>query len=261
MVMIIDNPIKDNPASGKFQEGAAPAITDNPRLGRMTAEMTGAPARPATGGRPVMMAANAEIRPQAPAPGARVMEKPPENPQGSTPATASGDMKARPQLAEPAAQGYLRLRVRVTDGRMRIVSAQTVDGPLALSPSFVGQHAYEVMLDARPIALEGLPDFGVSRSYPRPDQHEHHITARPTYEFNVRVPRSLLPGDALGRLHVTLFRFPDASPKTALASVARQFGQQASVVAAIEGVREEHLEAPALEHLKKLFPSSFQSPR
>ena len=256
--MIIENPIKDDP-TGKFQGGAAPAITDNPHLSRMAAEVTGAPARPAAG-RPVMAAAQAEIRPPAPAPGARAMEpfKPPANPQASTP---SGEMKARPQPAEQAPQGYLRLRVRVTDGRMRIVGAQTVDGPLALSPSFVGQHAYEVMLDARPIALEGLPDFGVSRSYPRPEQHEHHITARPTYEFNVRVPRSLLPGDALSRLHVTLFRFPDASPKTAAASVARQFGQQASVVAAIEGVREEHIEAPALEQLKRLFPSSFGPPK
>lgn len=255
------NPISDNPA-GRLQDGAAPTITDNPRLGRMPAEMTGAPARPAAG-RPVMAMANAEIRPPAPASGARVMEpfKPPANPQASTPATPSGDMTARPQPAEQAPQGYLRLRVRVTDGRMRIVGAQTVDGPLALSPSFVGQHAYEVMLDARPIALEGLPDLGVSRSYPRPEQHEHHITARPTYEFNVRVPRSLLPGDALSRMHVTLFRFPDASPKTAAASVARQFGQQASVVAAIDGVREEHVEAPALEQLKRLFPSSFGPPK
>ena len=240
-----------------FQDGAAPTIADNPHLGRMAAEMTGTAAKPVAG-RPVM-AANAEIGVPPPGPGARVMEpfKPPADPQASTPERPSGDMKARPQPAEPAAQGYLRLRVRVTDNRMRIVGAQTVDGPLILSPSFVGQHAYEVMLDARPIAIEGLPDLGVSRSYPRPDYHEHHITARPTYEFNVRVPRSLLPGDALSRMHVTLFRFPDATPKTADASVARQFGQQASVVAAIEGVREEHLEAPALEQLKRLFPSSF----
>jgi hypothetical protein len=41
----------------------------------------------------------------------------------------------------------------------------------------------------------------------------------------------------------------------------RQFGQQATVVAVIEGLREEHLEAPALEQLKRLFPSSFQTPR
>lgn len=251
--MIIENPIKDNP-KGHFQEGAAPALIDNPHLRRMSAEVTGAPSKP-TSGRPVM-AANAEIRPPAVVPGARIMEpfKPPADRQGST---HSGDMKARPEPADQAAQGYLRFRVRVTDNRMRIVGAQAVDGPLAQSPSFVGEHAYEVTLDARPIALEGLPDLGVSRSYPRPDYHEHHITARPTYEFNVRVPRSLLPGDALNRVHVTLYRFPDASPKTADAAVAKQFGQQASVVAAIEGVREEHVEAPALEQLKRLFPSAF----
>jgi hypothetical protein len=186
--MIIENPIKDDP-KGPFQEGAAPALTDNPHLRRMSAEMTGTPTRPANG-RPVM-AANAEIRPPAVVPGARIMEpfKPPaDRQQGATP---SGEMKARPEPADQAGQGYLRFRVRVTDNRMRIVGAQAVDGPLALSPSFVGEHAYEVTLDARPIALEGLPDLGVSRSYPRPDYHEHHITARPTYEFNVRVPRSL----------------------------------------------------------------------
>jgi hypothetical protein len=71
----------------------------------------------------------------------------------------------------------------------------------------------------------------------------------------------VLPADALGRVQLTLFRFPDASPKTAAGSVTRQFGQQATVVAVIEGLREEHLEPPALEQLKRLFPSSFQTPR
>jgi hypothetical protein len=187
--------------------------------------------------------------------------KQPVNPSPSAPPKPMGDMKARPVAVEETALSYLRLRIRVTDGRMRVVAAQTVDGPLALSTSFVGQHAYEIMLDAHPIAVEGLPDIGVSRSYPRPGEHEHHITSRPTFEFTVRIPRTALPGDALARLRVTLYRFPDASPKTVAGPLTRQFGQQATVVALMDGVHADHIEPQALEQLKRLFPSSFAAPR
>jgi len=140
---------------------------------------------------------------------------------------------------------------------MRVVSAHSVDGPLVLPTTVVGEHVYEVALDAKQVSMEGIPDIGVSRSFPRPDEHEHHFSARPTIEFNVRIPRRLLPPDALGRVRLTLYQLPDPSPKSVVGMVNKHFGDQARVVATLDGLRDEHLEPPAREQLRELFPSSF----
>lgn len=156
-----------------------------------------------------------------------------------------------------ASDGYVRLRVRVTDDRMRILSAQNVEGPLAQPQSIIGQHAYEVTLDGERVAAEGIPDVGLQRSFPRPGQHEHHVTELTSFEFNVRVPRASVPNVALERLQINLYRFPDATPK-AIAGKARlsqQLGPQAHVVARIEGLRTQYIDPVAIEHFGKIFPS------
>lgn len=157
-----------------------------------------------------------------------------------------------------SASGYLRLRIRVAGDRMQIVGARVVDGPLSVSASFVGEYACEIVLDAVAIAVEGLPDVGVSRSYPRPGQHEHHFGTRHVFEFNMRIPKAALARDALQRLHITLYRFPDASVKHVVGSLSRAYGQQARVVARIEGVRAQDVEGQAREELERLFPASLQ---
>src|SRR5262249_22858202 len=101
------------------------------------------------------------------------------------------------------------------------------------------------------------PDIGVSRSFPRPNQDEHHFGTRPTIEFNVRIPRSQLPPDALSRVRLTLYRLPDPSPKNIVGMVNKHFGDQARVVASVEGLRDEHLAGSAREQIRRLFPSSF----
>ena len=173
---------------------------------------------------------------------------------------AARKTEMQPRQAGPSAEtsdGYIRLRVRVTDDRMRVVSAHLVDGPLVLPTTVVGEHVYEVALDGKQLSMEGIPDIGVSRSFPRPDEHEHHFSTRPTVEFNVRIPRNQLPPDALSRVRLTLYRLPDPSPKTVAGMVDKHFGTQARVVATVEGLRDEHLEAPARDELRRLFSSSF----
>ncbi|HSS07039.1 MAG TPA: hypothetical protein VLK83_07855 [Rhodanobacteraceae bacterium] len=255
------NQISQESMPNRMQEGASESLIDNPRLGRMAAAPEKESAQ-ATSGRSTM-ASDGKEKPPAAASGARVMESfaHPGKPSSSGDAPAT-EMQAHPRVAatEPA-QSYLRLRVRVTDGRMRVIDAHSVDGPLTHSPSFAGEHAYEASLDSQSIAVEGLPDVGVSRSYPRPGQHEHHIADRRTFEFTARIARSSLPANALGRLALTVYRFPDASSKSVKSSLSREFGQQAKVVAHLDGMREDTAEPKALEHLRLLFPSSFPGTR
>jgi hypothetical protein len=160
-------------------------------------------------------------------------------------------------IAATRADGYVRMRVRVTDDRMRILNVTSVEGPLAQPTSIVGEHAYEVTLDNNQLAAEGIADIGVQRSYPRPGEHEHHMTELTSYEFNVRVPRSALPEGAVERLNINLYRLPDAKPKPiqGAALLSRQLGPQAQLVARIEGLRPEHIDPAAIDQFTKVFPS------
>jgi hypothetical protein len=256
------NQISQDAMPNRMQDGASDSLVDNPRLARMPSAPEKESARSASG-RPTMASEGSEQRPAA-AKGARVMESfanPPKPSQpGESAPTTDMQAHARAVATEPA-ESYLRLRVRVTDARMRIIDAHSVDGPLTYSPSFAGEHAYEASLDSQSIAVEGLPDVGVSRSYPRPGQHEHHITDRRTFEFTARIARSSVPANALGRVALTVYRFPDASGKSFKSSISREFGQQAQVVAHLDGIREDTAEPKALENLRRLFPSSFAGSR
>src|SRR5690348_272792 len=161
-----------------FQDQALKPVVDNPRLPAMPADLAGkAPERTAGA---TMMPEIKETVNVAVKGGERTMERftPRGNP--ATPgAIPAAEMKPRPSAAvADVKQGYLLLRARVINDKIQIISAKTVDGPLAQPTSFVGQHAYEVVFDARRLRVEGIPDISVSRSYPRPGQDEHHITER-----------------------------------------------------------------------------------
>ena len=250
----MDEPTNDHGTPSRLQDDAAHQIADNPHLERMAPD----PSRGVPSGRSTMPnALEAELHGAAEG---RVMA-PIEPAEKLTTVERAGprtEMRPRPpRSSAETSESYLRLRVRVTDNRMRVVSAHSIDGPLVLPATVVGEHVYEVALDARQLSMEGVPDIGVSRSFPRPNEHEHHFSARPTVEFNVRIPRSLLPPDALSRVRLTLYGLPDPSPKKVVGMVDKHFGDQARVVATLDGLRDEHLEAPARGQLRRLFPSSF----
>ncbi|HEU4636847.1 MAG TPA: hypothetical protein VFS41_11750, partial [Edaphobacter sp.] len=82
----------------------------------------------------------------------------PFNPQAAKEAGASQEsrqeMKAHPDAAETqtSGQGYLRLRMRVAGDRLSVVDVQQVQGPLVQTGSVAGEYAYEVQLDAKPVA-------------------------------------------------------------------------------------------------------------
>jgi hypothetical protein len=247
--------------TGRIQDGIQAAIIDNPTGPRMAMEPVKEPLR----ARPGLAAMPAKMpdKPQGTAEGQRVMLafKPPAATDAPPTAKPTGEMKMRSgEQIEQQGAGYLRLRIRVTDSSMRIVAAQRVDGPLSLPDSFVGEHAYEVTLDGKLVAREGIPDIGVSRSFPRPGTLEHFVTERPTTEITMRVPLDRVPETALARLRLSLFRLPDALPRTVTGTLAEQLGQQARVVARIETLSQARIEPAAFEVLRKLAPKVFETP-
>jgi hypothetical protein len=241
------------------QDGALNHVVINPRLPAMSAD-------PSKEAEEVVAAAN--IMPQiretvnvAGRGGERTMEtfRPAASPAapGAMPAS---EMQSRPAAAvADTTQRYLLLRVRVINDKIQIISAKNVDGPLAQPASLVGQHAYEVVLDAQRLAAEGIPDIAVSRSYPRPGQHEHHIAQRQVFELNIRIPGSAVSSNALDRIKINLLRFPDALPKAISggALLSRQFGNQARIIATLNGITADRIEPAALDQLKVIFPSAF----
>jgi hypothetical protein len=166
------------------------------------------------------------------------------------------EMKGHPDITETqtSGQSYLRLRMRVTGDRLSIVDVQQVPGPLVLSGSVAGEYAYEVQLDAKPLAAEGILDVGVSRSFPRPGTNEHFITRHSTFEFNVRLPRAEVPDASIPRLSVVVYRFADASPKMIQGRISAQPGLHAQPVAQMAGIRMESLDPGLREKFQKVFP-------
>lgn len=248
--------------SGKIQDGSTKLVIDNPNAPSMIAEPMKEPMRPRPG--LSVMATKVPDRPLSTADGRQVMLAfKPSAPGGRNDEhKPKGAMTARESdINDQPGPGYIRLRVRVTDGEMRVVGAQRVEGPLLQTTSFTGEHAYEVTLDGKLVAREGIADMGVSRSYPRPGSVEHHVADRPTTEFNIRVPLDRVPVTALGRLRLSLFRFPDALPRTITGTISQQLGQQARVVARVEALSQGRIEPEALKQLERLAPRVFVSPK
>jgi hypothetical protein len=244
------------PAAGAFQDNVKELVVLDSRLPQMPqapvsattvqgVKMPDAPAARPIAGLPTMTAFQSNQSPPAPT------------------EAKYADMKAHPETARSASPGesYVLLRVRATGDRLTVIGANEVQGPLIISSTVAGEHAYEVTLDSKPLVAEGILDVGVSRSFPRPGSNEHYITTRSSFDFNVRVPRSAVPDQALQRLSITLYRFPDASPKLIQGGIAAQTGLQAKPVATLPALKLETLAPEVNKQLLHIFPAIPQAPK
>lgn len=173
------------------------------------------------------------------------------------------EMQGRPELAEVARTGesYVRLRVRASGDNLQIVSANEVDGPLITPNTIIGAHAYEVTLDGKAIAAEGLVDLGEQRSFPVPGTESHFITQRQSFEFNVRIPKSQVPDQSLPRVGVTLYQFPDGAPRLLQGRIAATPGLQAKAVAQLPALKVETLQPELNQQLLRIFPKLVLPPK
>jgi hypothetical protein len=109
---------------------------------------------------------------------------------------------------------YVRFRVRVENGNLRVVDSHVVEGTLEPTTFFPGNYAYEVSLDGQRLHAGALPDLGIMRAFAPPGAKGelvgHNIRELDSYGFNVRVPSKDLSTRALGQMTIRLFRVKDA---------------------------------------------------
>jgi hypothetical protein len=158
-------------------------------------------------------------------------------------------------------EGYVRLRLSVTDGVATIVGAQAVEGPL-VEPKLQGALAYEVTVGQRRVAAGGVPDIAERRSFPDPDgrgeMRGHHVEELSTYEVTVRVPKERVSAAQLPQLEVALYRLKEdlAEPRVerlAAGPIGSQFKRELREVGRMKGVRLDQLEVPVATQVRKAF--------
>lgn len=193
--------------------------------------------------------------------GAGLMEAvPPEN-QREGP--VSSTRHAKPQEPKVSATqlgsagGYVRLQVLNDHGKLSIVGAKQVPGPLAMPSAVTHGYVYEVLVDGRQVALGSLPDVGVMRAFANRDvegpQGKHHFATVPTFEFAVRIPAGQVFTANLPKMNIVLLNVQEAPDRlTTLAPLARQPGVKAEEVGRLAGIHVEQLAPNVRPELERI---------
>ena len=171
-----------------------------------------------------------------------------------------GEQEPRPAAGDGAGDGYVRLTLRLDQGRLELLGARAVAGPL-LGPQWL--HAglvWELALGGRSLAADTLLDAGVTRAFPAPDSDDperrvHRTLTLPAAEFHVRVARADLPLAALPAASVVLYRAKAGPPRAPLAdgdprSLAERFPRELRELARLEAIRLWELPGPVQEELR-----------
>lgn len=224
------------PAAGTRVRSAAGATTPPSYDGPSKTDK--APARKSRGAGRAKPASGPVQRPRASAKPAEFGDQVPRKPSRSTRSTGGGAAHK---------EQYIRLRVRVRDGRMIILDSHLVDGPLSQASGFSTANAYEITLGDRLLHAAALPDLGVQRSFVNPDgppeQHDHYITERPIYEFTARVPAHEVTAETISKIALRLHRVKDEARTDRLGArpLAVQFPREMRPIAELVGLPESVL--------------------
>jgi hypothetical protein len=144
--------------------------------------------------------------------------------------------------AGSGAEQYIRLRVRVRGDRLTVLDSHLVDGPLSQAQGFATANAYEVTVGDRLLHAGALPDLGMQRSFVNPDgppeQHGHHFTERPIFEFTARVPAHEVTPETISTIAIRLHRIKEEARATRLSTeaLAVQFPREVRPVAELIGL-------------------------
>jgi len=184
----------------------------------------------------------------APTPKAGVRTKAPIA-AGKTPKFPDQRRPGGPDVAQ-SGLSYVRLRLHFEGGRLNIVGAKEVPGPLTI-PDYVGTGlVYEILAANRRVGLGSLPDVNVRRAFTNFDQKEaalgHNPTVLDSYDFDVRLPRSELSVNALPSIVINLHQV-DFAPTERLGrqSLTTQFGDAAKTVASLSGINLGEMDSTA----------------
>lgn len=146
--------------------------------------------------------------------------------------------------------GYVVLHMRLAGERLRVVDSRLMPGPLAADVALTGSHAYEVAVAGRLVHTGSLPDLGVQRSFANPQATEgvetgHHLAARRTVDFTVRVPAGEVTEESLEQVEVVLLRVKGEVTIDRLDDerVSTRFPRELRPVARLSGLPLEPLRA------------------
>jgi hypothetical protein len=102
---------------------------------------------------------------------------------------------------------YIRMQVRLQDGKLSVLEAHEVQGPLVQPDTLMHGLVSEVLIDNRRIAVGVHPEANISRSFEEPGHGPgaHHTSARRNIEFAVRVPTAALRGVDPRKVTLSIF--------------------------------------------------------
>ena len=155
--------------------------------------------------------------------------------------------RRRRTQGDQMSEQYVRLRIRVRDGRLSVVDSHLVDGPLSPDKAFPGTNAYEVTIGDRLLHAGALPDLGFQRSFVDPnapdEQQAHHFTEQGDFEFSARVPAQELTRETIGDVAVRLHRVKGEARAEVLSGepLAVQFEREMRPLGELHGLPESAL--------------------
>jgi hypothetical protein len=170
-------------------------------------------------------------------------------------AVVRGEQRERESHQER--EGYVRLRLRLEHGKLSVVGARHVEGPLAFDESLQGVLVYEVRAGERRLGIGSVPDAGEMRSFPPPEPREgqvgHHIVPLRATEFNVRVRAGDLKAEALDEVGIDVYSLKSRPerPRLTAQSLAAQLEQETRLVARLDSIELSRLEPRVREELKQ----------
>jgi len=164
--------------------------------------------------------------------------------------------RPRQSLAE-SPLSYVRLRVHYDKGKLTIVGAREVAGPLTVPGHLSSGLTYEVLAEERRIGLGSLPDANAGRAFTNIDQEDaalgHNPRAFDSYDFDVRVPKSELAAEKLPSIHLHLHDIdPAAAGPLAPAPIRAQLGDAVKTLASLPGINVKELESTAQVELSRI---------
>jgi hypothetical protein len=185
------------------------------------------------------------------------MEKVPKSTTSAQPARRKAQ-QARPKIAAPATDGYVRLELRSEDGRLSILGLHEVAGPLAIPDAVIHGHVYEVLAGDRRVSLGSIPDVGGRRAFANADvsepQRKHRFFPDAAFNFFVRIPKAELRPEMLAQMQIVLHRIDAAPDHVSEQPLAKHAGVENVEIARLQGIKIEELPQqlrPQLERILK----------
>jgi IgA Peptidase M64 len=141
--------------------------------------------------------------------------------------------------------GYMRMQVSLQNGKLSVLEAHEVQGPLVQPETLTNGLVSEVSVDNQRVAVGSHPEASVSRSFQEPGHGPggHHISVRQNVEFVVRVPIGALRGVDPAKVTLSVFELQE-HPSAPLSPLVRLAEQPNLKLASQSSVTLDRVELP-----------------